>query len=101
MGHGSTDYSVYEKVVYGWIDEVARPAREGAISLGAIDRPVAASQAVHVLTAGDEYWLEYRPPAPLWEYVEPDATPGVAVYGGDSGIDDAPSRFTQRTRLVL
>jgi hypothetical protein len=41
-------------------------ARPGELALGAIDRPSSDPQAVHVLAGGDEYWLEYRPVAPLW-----------------------------------
>jgi hypothetical protein len=100
MGHGSSDYNAYEKVVYGWLTNVALAARPGELALGAIDRPSSDPQAVLVVAGGDEYWIEYRPPVPLWPPFQPDAPAGVVVYGGDNGLDDTPSRFTQRN-LVL
>jgi hypothetical protein len=100
MGHGSSDYNAYEKAVYGWLTNVTRVERAGELALAAIDRPSSEPQAVHVLAGGDEYWLEYRPPLPLWPPFQPDAPSGVVVYGGDNGIDEAPSRFTQRNLHV-
>jgi hypothetical protein len=100
MGHGLGDYSAYEKVTFGWVEAVARPAGNGTHAIGAIDRPSYGAQALHVLVAGDEYWFEYRPPRPRWEYDEPTATPGLAVYGGPHGLDEVASRFPVRNLLL-
>ena len=54
---------------------------------------------MRVLVGGDEYWLEYRPPAPLWAYGAPEATLGVAVYGGSNGLGD-PGRFPGRNYVI-
>ena len=56
------------------------------------------AQALRVLAAGDEYWLEYRPPAPLWEYAD-DGAPGVAVHAGSNGLGE-PSRYSGRNFLL-
>lgn len=100
MGHGLGDYSAYEKVTFGWVESVGRPAGNGTHAIGAIDRPASDPQALHVLVAGDEYWFEYRPPQPRWDYDEPTATPGLAVYGGPHGLDEVASRFPVRNLLL-
>jgi hypothetical protein len=100
MGHGLGDYSAYEKFTFGWLDNVARPRGAASFAIGAIDRPSSDPQALHVLVAGDEYWLEYRPPAPRWDYHEPSATPGLAVYGGPNGVDGLASHFPVRNLLI-
>jgi hypothetical protein len=100
MGHGLSDFNAYEKLTYGWLDRVARAGAAGEVALGAIDRPVPEPQALHVLTAADEYWLEYRPPEPIWSPDEPAATPGVVIHAGDNGLTFR-SRFPQRNLLLL
>jgi hypothetical protein len=97
MGHGSSDYSAWEKHVFGWLDQVAEPAPQ--VTIGAIDREGPHPQALRVVVAGDEYWLEYRPPAPVWGFGAPDAAPGVAVYAGANGLLE-PSRFSERSVLL-
>jgi hypothetical protein len=100
MGHGLSDYSVFEKVTFGWIDDVLSPGN-GSFELGAIDRRVGVAQAARVVVAGAEYWLEYRPPVPLWPAGDPTATPGLVVYAGPNGVDDQTSRFPSRNLLLL
>jgi Gametolysin peptidase M11 len=100
MGHGFSDYNAFEKLTFGWLDRVARPRGAAELALGAIDRPTPEPQALHVLTAAEEYWLEYRPPAPLWSADEPTATPGIVVHAGTNGLSFR-SRFPQRNLLLL
>ena len=100
MGHGLSDFSAYEKVAFGWLDRVARPAGDAEVTLGAIDRPATEPQALNVLTAAEEYWFEYRPPEPLWSPDEPTASPGIVVHAGTNGLRDR-SRFPQRNLLLL
>jgi hypothetical protein len=68
MGHGLVDFGAWEKLEFGWIgrDRVAVAERPGSFRLGAIDRPSSDPYALRVIVSGDQYWLEYRPPAPLW-----------------------------------
>jgi hypothetical protein len=94
MGHGLSDYGAWEKYVFGWVDRVAHPAP--SLTIGAIDRTGPHPQALRVLVAGDEYWLEYRPPAPLWAYGADDAAYGVAVHAGSNGLGE-PSRLPAGT----
>jgi hypothetical protein len=96
MGHGLGDYSAWEKSTFGWLERIAEP--RGSLTLGAIDRGTSHPQALRVLVAGDEYWFEYRPPAPAWPYAG-DGAPGVAVYGGSHGLG-GPSRFGSRNVLL-
>ncbi|HEU6444400.1 MAG TPA: hypothetical protein VFL61_05010 [Gaiellaceae bacterium] len=96
MGHGLGDFGAWEKHTFGWLDRIAEPAPR--LTLGAIDRPGPSPQAVRILVAGDEYWLEYRPPAPAWPYAA-DAAPGVAVHAGSNGLGE-PSRFPGRNLLL-
>ena len=100
MGHGFADYNAFEKVTFGWLDRVARPQGDAELALGAIERPTPEPQALHVLTAAEEYWLEFRPPEPLWPADEPTATPGVVVHAGTNGLSFR-SRFPQRNLLLL
>ena len=100
MGHGLSDFNVVEKLAFGWIDQVARAGRNGDVTIGAIDRLGPDPLALHVLTARDEYWFEYRPPQPLWDPDEPTATPGLAVVVGPNGLSFS-SRFPQRDLLLL
>jgi hypothetical protein len=100
MGHGSSDYSAWEKSRYGWLDRVTGVSRAGSYRIGAIDRPSSDAGALRVLVAGDEYWVEYRPPAPVWAYTAPEASSGVAVYGGANELGEA-SRFPGRNLLLF
>lgn len=97
MGHGLSDYGAWEKHAFGWLDRIAEPAPR--ITIGAIDRTGPHPQALRVLAAGDEYWLEYRPPAPLWAYGSQDAASGVAIHAGSNGLGE-PSRFPGRNFLL-
>lgn len=98
MGHGLSDYGAWEKHQFGWLDRIAEP--QARLSLAAIDRPASGSQAqaLRVLAAGDEYWFEYRPPAPAWPYAD-DGSPGVAVHAGANGLGEA-GRFPGRNLLL-
>jgi hypothetical protein len=100
MGHGSSDYSAWEKSRYGWLDRVTEISRAGSYRIGAIDRPSSEAGAIRVLVAGDEYWVEYRPPAPVWTFEAPEASAGVAVYGGANELGE-PSRSPGRNILLF
>jgi hypothetical protein len=100
MGHGSSDYSAWEKYRYGWLDRISVLERAGRYRLGAIDRPSTDPVALRVFAAGDEYWLEYRPPAPVWAYEAPEAESGVAVYGSSNGLGE-PGRFPGENLLIF
>jgi hypothetical protein len=97
MGHGSGDFGAWEKNVFGWLDRIAEPAPR--LILGAIDRAGAAPQAMRVLVAGDEYWFEYRPAAPLWAYESDDSAPGIAIHVGTNGLGE-PGRYPGRNILL-
>jgi hypothetical protein len=97
MGHGLSDYGAWEKYAFGWLDGIAEPASR--LTIGSIDRPGPKPQALRVLVAGDEYWFEYRPPAPLWAYGADDASPGIAIHVGSNGLGE-PSRFPGRNLLL-
>ena len=101
MGHGRSDFNAFEKLTFGWIDRVARPDGDGEVTIGAVDRPGPDPHVLHVLTAADEYWLEYRPPEPVWSPDEPTAAPGIAVVAGTNGLSSRRSRFPQRDLLLL
>jgi hypothetical protein len=97
MGHGSSDFGAWEKHAFGWLDRIAEPAPR--VTLGAIDRASPGPQAMRVVVAGDEYWFEYRPPAPLWAYESHDAAAGVAIHAGTNGLGE-PSRYPGRNLLL-
>ena len=97
MGHGWSDFGAWEKNEFGWLDRIAEPAPR--MTLGAIDRPSASPQALRVLAAGDEYWFEYRPAAPVWAYESDDSAPGVVIHAGSNGLGE-PSRFSGRNFLL-
>jgi len=97
MGHGLSDFGAWEKHTFGWLDRIAEPGRR--VTIGAIDRTGSHPQALRVLVAGDEYWLEYRPPAPLWAYGSQDAAPGVVIHAGSNGLGE-PGRFSGRNFLL-
>jgi hypothetical protein len=100
MGHGSSDYSAWEKSRYGWLDRVTEVSRAGEYRIGAIDRPSGEAGAIRVLVAGDEYWVEYRPPVPVWAFEAQEASSGVAVYAGSNGLGE-PSRFPGQNLLLF
>ena len=60
MGVGSGDFSAQAKFALGWLTNVVRPARDGAFTLGPIERTSSLPQAIVVTTASDQYWIEYR-----------------------------------------
>ncbi len=97
MGHGWSDFGAWEKHQFGWLDRIAEPAPR--LTLGAIDRPSTSPQALRVLAAGDEYWFEYRPAAPVWAYESDDAAPGVVIHAGSNGLGE-PSRYSGRNFLL-
>ena len=89
MGHGDGHFNAFEKRRYGWI-EVAGPAlRNGDHEIARIDRASALPHALYVLTAADEYWVEYRPEV-AWP----------VVHAGTSPAAVARSRFPQRNLLL-
>ncbi len=96
MGHGGSDFGAWEKHAFGWLDRIAEP--EPRLAIGAIDRASTLPQALRAVVAGDEYWLEYRPPEPLWEYAD-DGTAGVAIHAGSNGLGE-PSRYSGRNFLL-
>ncbi len=97
MGHGLSDYGAWEKHAFGWLDRIAEPTARQTV--GAVDRTGPHPQALRVVVAGDEYWFEYRPPAPLWAYDPDDSAPGVAIHAGANGLGE-PSRFAGRNFLL-
>jgi hypothetical protein len=101
MGHGLSDFGAWEKVEFGWVDRarVVVAERAGSFRLAAIDRPLGDPYALRVFVGGDEYWLEYRSPSPLWAYGAPEATPGLVVYGGSNGLGEA-GRFPGRNYVI-
>jgi len=86
MGHGREHFTAWEKWVFGWLDRVARPARDGSFSVDALERAAAGPQALAVTIARDEYWFEYR------------HAHGVLAYGGANGLE--PGRFAGRNVLI-
>lgn len=96
MGHGGSDFGAWEKHAFGWLDRIAEP--EPRLTIGAIDRTSPLPQALRAVVAGDEYWLEYRPPAPRWEYAD-DGTAGVVIHAGSNGLGE-PSRYSGRNFLL-
>ena len=97
MGHGLGDFGAWEKHSFGWLEGIAEPTAR--LTIGSIDRMGPHPHALRVVVAGDEYWLEYRPPAPLWAYGAADAAPGIAIHGGSNGLGEA-GRFPGRNLLL-
>jgi hypothetical protein len=97
MGHGLGDFGAWEKHSFGWLDGIAEPTAR--LTVGSVDRTGPHPQALRVVVAGDEYWFEYRPPAPLWAYGTDDAAPGIAIHGGSNGLGEA-GRFPGRNLLL-
>jgi hypothetical protein len=100
MGHGWSDFNVFEKFTYGWID-VARPTRTSEVDLAAIDRASQLPHGLVVTAAGSEYWLEYRSPEPRFAYRNDEATPGLVAYAGPNGLPlGQQSPFPSRNILL-
>jgi hypothetical protein len=89
MGHGSGDFNAFEKRRFGWIDVAGPALRSGDREIARIDRASPLPHALYVLTAADEYWIEYRPEVP-WP----------VVHAGTSPAAVSRSRFPQRNLLL-
>lgn len=63
MGRGSTDFSVYEKVMLGWTKNVVSASRAGTVKIGRGDQAGRLPYALKIETGLGAYWLEYRPEA--------------------------------------
>jgi Gametolysin peptidase M11 len=76
MGHGLVDFSAYEKLALGWIQNVERAAHPGRYSVGRTDVAGAAPHAVVIQSGVGEYWFEQRlevdPPGLAVRRIEPD-----------------------------
>jgi len=81
MGHGSDDFTALEKLTLGWISRIERAPGPGTYTVGAVDEPSEAAQALVFRTAEGEYWVEHRVKAPhvLARLVEPN-DPRHPVY---------------------
>ena len=101
MGHGFGDFNAFEKATFEWLGDVAEPRAGAPLTLGAIDRPSTHAQALRVVTHGDEYWLEYRPPDPRWRPGRDQASDGIIVHAGHNGLGTRPQRFPQHNLLLL
>src|SRR5689334_22396397 len=60
MGHGTVDFSAYEKLQLGWISSVQRVDRSRTYAVADIDVASVAPQALVVPAAAGEYWIEHR-----------------------------------------
>ncbi|MFL5946763.1 MAG: hypothetical protein ACJ74C_15170 [Gaiellaceae bacterium] len=60
MGHGTVDFSAFEKLKLGWITSVQRADRSRTYVVADIDAPSTAPQALVVPTNRGEYWFERR-----------------------------------------
>ena len=60
MGHGTVDFSAFEKLKLGWISSVQRADRSRTYAVADIDTPSASPQALVVPTAAGDYWIEHR-----------------------------------------
>jgi hypothetical protein len=60
MGHGTLDFSAYEKFKLGWITNVQRVAGSRTYTIGDIDTLGSLPQALVVGTNAGEYWIEHR-----------------------------------------
>jgi gametolysin peptidase M11 len=89
MGHGTLDFSAYEKLQMGWLHEVAHIARAGNYSIGRPDIQGATPYALVIETGLHEYWIEQRldatPPGLVIRTIEPDlsdfmAAPELMLY---------------------
>ena len=64
MGHGTLDFSAYEKLKLGWITKVQRVGGSRTYTVADIDTPSAEPQALVVPTNAGEYWIEHRADTP-------------------------------------
>jgi hypothetical protein len=89
MGHGTLDFSAYEKLQMGWLHEVAHIARPGNYRIGRPDVQGATPYALVIETGLHEYWIEQRldanPPGLVIRTIEPDlsefmAAPELMLY---------------------
>lgn len=102
MGHGLGQYSAYEKFAYGWL----RPASARGSATYALDALERNPSALRVLTAGDEYWFEFRADEPRWNSApwlnqfDFRPTAGVVVHAGPNGLTDAAGVFPSRDIYV-
>jgi len=60
MGVGASDFNAKAKFDLGWLTNVTRPAKNGTLVLGPIERTSKLPQAIVVTTGNDQYWIEYR-----------------------------------------
>ena len=60
MGVGASDFNAKAKFDLGWLTNVTRPAKNGALVLAPIERASKLPQAIVVTTGNDQYWIEYR-----------------------------------------
>ena len=60
MGHGTLDFSAYEKLKLGWITSVQRVAGSRTYTVADIDTASSRPQALVVRTSAGEYWIEHR-----------------------------------------
>jgi len=60
MGHGTLDFSTYEKLKLAWITSVERVAGSRTYAVADIDTPSSLPQALVVRTNAGEYWIEHR-----------------------------------------
>ena len=65
MGHGTVDFSAYEKLKLGWISSVQRADRSRTYAVADIDAPSTSPQALVVPAAAGDYWIEHRGADPL------------------------------------
>jgi hypothetical protein len=68
MGHGSTDFSAWEKAQLGWLGSTRRVTANGTFALAPVDAAPAGPQALLLRTAVGTLWIERRlSPAPRLE----------------------------------
>jgi hypothetical protein len=60
MGHGTLDFSAFEKLKLGWISTVQRADRTRTYAVADIDSPSDGPQALVVPTTAGDYWIEHR-----------------------------------------
>lgn len=76
MGLGLVDFSAYEKLQLGWIEEVVRVTGADSYPIGRPDSREATPHALVVASGAGEYWFEQRfdvePPGLVVRKIEPD-----------------------------
>jgi hypothetical protein len=60
MGHGSLDYSAYEKSLLGWLPAQPRVSKAGGYLLAPPTTRTQLAQTLVVETEGGTWWIEYR-----------------------------------------